>query len=104
MINRDAVRLRLIFFKGTMANEVNGMIAPSQGSLYRVNEDLESKKEISPVSISNGLAWNIEDNTFYYIDSPTRQVAAYDYNPVNGTICKIFHLKLWYKKVCKRIS
>jgi len=104
MINRDAVRLRLIFFTGTMANEVNGMIAPSQGSLYRVNEDLESKKEISPVSISNGLAWNIEDNTFYYIDSPTRQVAAYDYNPVNGTICKIFHLKLWYKKVCKRIS
>jgi len=88
-----------------MANEVNGtLIAPNLGSLYRVDEDFESKKEISSVSISNGLAWNIEDNTFYYIDSPTRQVAAYDYDPINGTICKIFRLKLWYKKVCKHIS
>jgi len=89
MINRDAVCLRLIFFTGTMANEVNGMIAPNQGALYRVDEDLKPKKKISPVSISNGLAWNIEDTIFYYIDSPTRQVAAYDYNPNNGKICKI---------------
>ncbi|XP_011175815.1 regucalcin isoform X1 [Solenopsis invicta] len=75
------------FWLGTMGQEVNGVAASNQGTLYRVNEDLHPEKEISPVSISNGLAWNIEDDTFYYIDSPTRQVAAYDYNPNNGTIC-----------------
>lgn len=73
-----------------MANEIDGVIAPNQGTLYCVEEDcVEPETKISPVSISNGLAWNIEDNTFYYIDSPTRQIAAYDYNPNNGTICKI---------------
>ncbi|KYQ54553.1 Regucalcin [Trachymyrmex zeteki] len=74
------------FWLGTMGNEINGKIAPNLGTLYRVDNDLEPEKEISPVTISNGLAWNIEDDTFYYIDSPTRQVTAYDYNPNNGTI------------------
>ena len=74
-----------------MGNEVNGKIAPNLGTLYHVDDALEPKKEISPVSISNGLAWNIVDNTFYYIDSPTYQVAAYDYSPNNGTICKILN-------------
>jgi len=71
-----------------MSNEY-GEIAPNLGTLYRIDDDLEPKKEISPVTISNGLAWNIEDDTLYYIDSATRQIAAYDYNPNNGTICKI---------------
>ncbi|XP_050454142.1 regucalcin-like isoform X2 [Cataglyphis hispanica] len=75
------------FWIGTMGNEkVNGDVPPKRGSLYRIDDTLEPKKEISPVTISNGLVWNIEDNTFYYIDSPTRQIAAYDYDPNNGTI------------------
>ncbi|XP_028049530.2 regucalcin isoform X1 [Monomorium pharaonis] len=74
------------FWIGTMGNEVNGEIPSNQGTLYSIGEDLKPKTEISPVSISNGLAWNMKDNTFYYNDSPTRQVAAYDYNPNNGTI------------------
>jgi len=72
-----------------MGNEVNGQVAPNQGTLYRIGNDFKPEKEISPVSISNGLAWNMEDNTFYYIDSPTRQIAAYDYDPNSGKICKV---------------
>jgi len=64
-------------------------VIPDQGSLYRIDDELKPVIEISPVSISNGLAWNIEDNTFYYIDSVTRYIAAYDYDPNNGTICNI---------------
>ncbi|XP_072761934.1 regucalcin-like [Anoplolepis gracilipes] len=74
------------FWLGTMGNEVNGQIAPNLGSLYRINETLQFEKEITPVSISNGLAWNKKDNTFYYIDSPTRHIVAYDYHPKEGTI------------------
>ncbi|XP_070158393.1 regucalcin isoform X2 [Polyergus mexicanus] len=75
------------FWIGTMGNEkLNGDVTPNQGSLYRIDDTLKPKKEITPVTISNGLAWNIDDNTFYYIDSPTRQIAAYDYDPNTGTI------------------
>lgn len=73
-----------------MANEINGVIAPDKGALYRINDTLKPTTQISPVSISNGLAWNIQDDTFYYIDSPTREIAAYDYDPIQGTICKKF--------------
>jgi len=75
------------FWLGTMGEDANGQSIPNIGSFYRVDDDLKPVKEITPVSISNGLAWNIEDDTFYYIDSPTRQVAAYDYNPNTGEIC-----------------
>lgn len=70
------------------SEKLNGDVIPNQGSLYLIDDTLDPKKEITPVTISNGLAWNIDDNTFYYIDSPTRQIAAYDYDPNNGTICK----------------
>lgn len=100
--------MSITFSIGTMANEVNGKVASGQGSLYRIDDTLKPVKEVTPVSISNGLAWNIEDNTFYYIDSPTRQIAAYDYDPINGTICKrlynILHLKLHDEKVCTSIN
>ncbi|XP_011068251.1 PREDICTED: regucalcin-like isoform X1 [Acromyrmex echinatior] len=60
-------------------------VIPKQGSLYRINDDLKPEKKISPVTISNGLAWNRQHSLMYYIDTLT-QVVAYDYNPNNGTI------------------
>lgn len=80
---------KCMFLTGTMGDEINGQPSPPNlGSLYRIDEQLKPLVEISPVSISNGLAWNREDDTFYYIDSPTREIAAYDYDPINGTISK----------------
>ncbi|KAG5332437.1 RGN protein, partial [Acromyrmex heyeri] len=79
---------------GTMSDKVamtdmNKMaVIPKQGSLYRINDDLKPEKKISPVTISNGLAWNRQHSLMYYIDTLT-QIVAYDYSPNNGTICKI---------------
>lgn len=91
MINRNAICLSAIniFFVGTMGEDAKRQSIPNIGAFYRVDDDLKPVKEIAPVSISNGLAWNIEDDTFYYIDSPTRQIAAYDYDPNSGEICKL---------------
>lgn len=69
-------------------NKQTKQIPPGQGSLYYIDNRLNPQKKISSVSISNGLAWNSQDDTFYYIDSPTRQVVAYNYNPYSGEICK----------------
>lgn len=79
-------------------------VIPDQGSLYEfVREGANTNKpysqrpprlpiavattqEISPVSISNGLAWTKDQKIFYYIDTPTRQIVAYDFNVDFGTI------------------
>lgn len=71
---------------GTMGLEKNGVFPPNVGSLYSMDNDLVLKKQVSPVSISNGLAWNPDNNTLYYIDSLTYQVWAYNYNSETGTI------------------
>jgi sugar lactone lactonase YvrE len=41
---------------------------------------------LSGVRISNGLAWSPDYRTLYYIDTPTRQVMAYDYDLLSGEI------------------
>ena len=71
---------------GTMGLEKDGDIPFDAGSFYSMGDDLLLKKQISPVSISNGLAWNPDNDIFYYIDSFTYQVVAYDYNCQTGTI------------------
>jgi len=41
---------------------------------------------IANVSISNGLAWSVDHRTLYYIDSPTRQIVAFDFDDGRGAI------------------
>ncbi len=70
------------FWAGTMAlNE-----KAATGNLYRLGRDLKVEKIIPGVTISNGLAWSQDAQTMYYIDTPTQEVVAYDYNADLGTI------------------
>lgn len=41
---------------------------------------------LTGIRISNGLAWSPDHQTFYYIDTPTRQVTAFDYDLATGQI------------------
>lgn len=56
------------------------------GSLYVLHTDLTVKKMLEDITISNGLAWSSDYKTMYYIDSPTKQVAAFDYDLQSGLI------------------
>ncbi|XP_034185221.2 uncharacterized protein LOC117606630 [Osmia lignaria lignaria] len=73
------------FWGGTIGPEVNDVVVPEQAAFYRIDSELKPKKELT-VTNSNGLAWNLQDDTLYYIDTPTRQVAAFDFEPISGTI------------------
>lgn len=56
------------------------------GSLYRLDADLAVHRELGDVWISNGLTWTQDDRTMYFIDSPTSQVVAFDFNAEAGEI------------------
>ncbi len=61
------------------------------GSLYRITKDGEVKKTVESVTISNGLAWSKDHRTMYYIDTPTRHVDAFDFDPDTGEISNRRH-------------
>jgi sugar lactone lactonase YvrE len=70
------------FWAGTMSI----FDTPKAGTLYVLDTDLSVSVKIKEVSCSNGLAWSVDKKTFYYIDSPTRDIAAYDYDMPSSTI------------------
>jgi sugar lactone lactonase YvrE len=65
---------------------VVGHVTPDQGSLYLLPAESCPVTEVSPVSISNGLAWNEDNSVLYYIDTATGQVDAFEYDLDKGTI------------------
>lgn len=55
------------------------------GSVY-VFDGNSFDKKIDKVTISNGMAWSLDHQTLYYIDTPTFEVVAYDYDMKTGNI------------------
>jgi sugar lactone lactonase YvrE len=56
------------------------------GNLYSLEAGKPPRRLLDGITISNGLAWSPDYQTFYYIDTPTRQVRAYDYDLETGDI------------------
>jgi sugar lactone lactonase YvrE len=70
------------FWAGTMPlNETD----PS-GNVYMLDDTLSVEHKIGGVTISNGMAWTADKSVMYYIDTPTRQVVAYDFDMAAGGI------------------
>ncbi len=70
------------FWAGTMA--LNS--TPHAGSLYCVDLDGSARQMIPNVSISNGIIWSPDNTIMYYIDTPTRQIKAFDFDLKSGNI------------------
>ncbi len=67
-----------------------GTVAPNQGTLYMAsNQSCQLEPVLKGVSISNGLAWSLDNRFMYYIDSPTKRVEKFDYNVLTGTLSKL---------------
>jgi len=63
------------FFAGTIS------LAKKTGAarLYRLDPDLSVHEAFGPVTNSNGIIWSADDKTCYYIDTPRKEVLAFDY-------------------------
>lgn len=56
------------------------------GSLYRIGPDLQPKVQLTNLTISNGMAWTADRQTFYFIDTPTKKIQEFAFDPKTGAI------------------
>lgn len=63
------------FFAGTIS------LAKKTGAarLYRLDPNLTLHEAFGPVTNSNGIVWSLDGGTVFYIDTPRREVLAFDY-------------------------
>ena len=67
-------------FVGTMALDER----PGGGALYRYTAEAGLERVLDAVTLSNGLGWSPDGTRMYYVDSPTRRVDVFDYEPTTG--------------------
>ena len=70
-----------------LAGSMNMDEKTPSGALYSFDGRTVTRL-LADVRISNGLAWSPDYKTFYYIDTPTREVKAFDYDLSTGQIAE----------------
>ncbi len=63
------------FFAGTIS-----LVKRTDAKLYRLDPDLTLHEAFGPVTNSNGIVWSADGKTVYYIDTPRKEVLAFDYD------------------------
>jgi sugar lactone lactonase YvrE len=80
-INDGKVDKQGRFVAGTMDTSEAAPI----GSLYRLDPDLSLHKLQEGIIVSNGPCWSPDGRIFYFSDSWSEEISAYDYDPQTGT-------------------
>jgi len=70
------------FWVGTM----NFDAITKSAALYMVDSNRTVEKKLDSVAISNGIVWTKDKKTMYYIDTPLKNIRAFDYNNETGEI------------------
>ena len=60
--------------------------AEGAGALLRVDPDHSVHELEGGKSIGNGMAWSADGRTFFYTDTPTQLIEAYDVEPTTGDL------------------
>lgn len=64
------------FFAGT----ISLVKKTGDARLYRLDPDLTLHEAFGPVTNSNGIIWSLDGKQVYYIDTPRKEVLAFDYD------------------------
>ena len=65
---------------GTMALDASA----DAGALYRIEPDGSVETIAAPVTISNGIDWNLDGSLMYYIDTATGRMDVFDFDTLSG--------------------
>ena len=88
-INDGKADPRGVLFFGSMGDEEKFDLSKTRvGTFYDFKNETGLTALKAGVGISNGLTWDIKRKKFYYIDSVTRDIKQFDYNPLTSEICK----------------
>ena len=71
------------FWIGTMSND--GSVKEA-GALYRLDEGGRLTRVLDQLTIANGMGWSHDSKTMYFIDSPTREIWAFDFDSSDSSI------------------
>mmetsp|Transcript_31249 Transcript_31249/g.72876 ORF Transcript_31249/g.72876 Transcript_31249/m.72876 type:complete len:328 (+) Transcript_31249:39-1022(+) len=74
------------YWAGTLCRDTAGECVTGGATLYRCDSDGSVKMVLAGATISNGLTWTKDCKTMYYIDTPTRQVDAMDFDAESGEV------------------
>ena len=81
-INDGKVDRRGRFVAGSMDTLEEG----PNGALYRLDADLSVTRLESGIIVSNGPCWSPDGKTFYFTDTWSGEISAYDYDLATGDI------------------
>ncbi len=81
-INDGKVDRRGRFVAGSMDTMEEG----TNGALYRLDPDFSLHRLDSDIIVSNGPCWSPDDKTFYFADTWTGEIWAYDYDIETGGV------------------
>ena len=57
-----------------------------KANLYKIDTQGNSEKMLDNITISNGIVWTSDAKTMYYIDTPTGNIRAFDFDSTTNTI------------------
>jgi sugar lactone lactonase YvrE len=58
------------------------------GALYCLNKS-NVIEMLNGFTVSNGIAWNLDNSLMYICDSPARQIYQYEFDPIDGRLGKM---------------
>lgn len=70
------------FWVGSMQNSQQ----TGKANLYAIDALGNYNQKIPNVTVSNGIVWSLDKTMMFYIDTPTSQIKAYDYDDTTGDI------------------
>ncbi|MEZ5935479.1 MAG: SMP-30/gluconolactonase/LRE family protein [Alphaproteobacteria bacterium] len=68
------------FFAGSLTYSEDAPV----GSLWRLDADHTAMPVLNGITISNGLCWSPDGAIMYHVDTPTREIRAFDYDQEAG--------------------
>ncbi len=70
------------FWVGTLSLKQN----PREAALFVLNAKGQFHRARSGLTLANGLAWSPKGDRFYHVDTPTKRVQVFDFDPTTGQL------------------